>query len=154
MNYLGIDYGEKRVGLAYADEVGIAVPIPAAVDADKGKRFEHIAEVIRQRRIDTLVVGYPFNMDGSVGFKAKEVDVFISELTERFGLEIHRVDERLTSHQATSDMAEFEGGKRRKRKTVKARQAARKTGELDSRAAALILREFVESRSFDLPELE
>lgn len=154
MNYLGIDYGEKRIGLAYADEVGIAVPIPAAIDPDQEKRFEYIGDVIRKRRIGALVVGYPYNMDGSAGFKAKEVDAFIGELTERFELEIHRIDERLTSHQATSDMAELEGGKRRKKKTIKSRQAARKTGELDSRAASLILREFIDSRSLGLSEFE
>ncbi|WOO41537.1 Holliday junction resolvase RuvX [Rubellicoccus peritrichatus] len=154
MNYLGIDYGEKRIGLAYADEVGIAVPIPAAVDSEKEKRFQYIAEVIQQRRIQSLVVGYPYNMDGSAGFKAREVDAFIDELTSRFDLETHRIDERLTSHQATSDMAALEGGKRRKKKSVKARQAARRTGELDSRAAALILREFLESRNLGLSDME
>ena len=80
MNYLGIDWGEKRIGLAFADEVGIAVPLPAAVGVSKKDRHNHIEQMITQRRIDQLVVSYPLNMNGSVGFKAKEVDVFIELL--------------------------------------------------------------------------
>ncbi len=144
MNYLGIDYGEKRVGLAYADDIGVAVPLPAAVEPTQEARLIHIGEEVTKRRIGALVVGYPYNMDGSVGFKAKEVDAFIAELEKRFALPIHRIDERLSSHQAESDLAAM--GKK-KPKSVKARQAERRTGELDSRAAALILREFVEQQS-------
>lgn len=147
MNYLGIDYGERRIGLAYADEVGVAVPIPAAVENDAETRFKHIGEDIKKRRINVLVVGYPYNMDGSVGFKAREVDVFIDELSKRFALPIYRVDERLTSHQASSDMASMEGPRGRKKKSMKARQAARHSGELDSRAATLILREYIDSQT-------
>ena len=98
MNYLGIDWGEKRIGLAHADEVGIALPLQAAVAPSKKARMQHIEQMIRERRVDELVVGYPLNMDGSVGFKAKEVDVFIGELERRFKLPVHRIDERLSSH--------------------------------------------------------
>ena len=141
MRYLGIDYGEKRIGLSFADELGIAIPVPAILGSDK---WVEIANVIKERKIDTLVVGYPYNMDGTIGFKAKEVDVFIAELEKRFGLPVHRMDERLSSHQAQSDMNSMKIGK--KSKSIKARQAARKTGELDSRAAALILQDFLEEK--------
>ena len=97
MNYLGIDWGEKRIGLAHADEVGIAVPLPAATAATKKARLQHIEEMIKTRRIHEIVCGYPLNMDGSVGTRAKEVDVFISEIEKRFGLPVHRIDERLSS---------------------------------------------------------
>lgn len=144
MNYLGIDYGEKRVGLAYADEVGIALPLPAAVEPTQEARLKHIGEQIDKRRIGVIVVGYPYNMDGSVGFKAKEVDAFIAELERRFPLPIHRIDERLSSQQASADLAA--SGKKKPR-TIKQRQAERRTGELDSRAAALILREYLEQHA-------
>jgi putative Holliday junction resolvase len=134
MNYLGIDWGEKRIGLAHADEIGIALPLPAAVAASKKERMRHIESMIMQRRAQELVVGYPLNMDGSVGFKAKEVDVFIGELAKRFRLPIHRVDERLSSHSVE------QGLKGQKRKP------SRQSGEIDSRAAALILQDFIEER--------
>ena len=98
MNYLGIDWGEKRIGLAFADEVGIAMPLPAAVAASKKERMRHIETMMTQRKAEELVVGYPLNMNGTAGFKAKEVDQFIAELEKRFRLPIHRIDERLSSH--------------------------------------------------------
>ena len=76
MNYLGIDWGEKRIGLAFADSLGIAVPLPAAVASTKQARMQQIEAAITERKIEALVVGYPLNMDGSVGFKAKEVEAF------------------------------------------------------------------------------
>lgn len=139
MNYLGIDWGEKRIGLAFADEVGIALPLPAAVAASKKERMQHIEGMIVARRVDELVVGYPLNMNGSVGFKAKEVDVFIDELEKRFRKPVHRIDERLSSHSVE------QGLKGQKRKPD------RKSGEIDSRAAALILQDFIEEKRLSLP---
>lgn len=144
MNYLGVDYGEKRIGLSFGDELGLAVPLPAAVQSKKFERLAFIQRIIRERNINTLVVGYPYNMDGSVGFKAKEVDAFIHELQTRFKLPIHRVDERLTSHQAAAQMQAAEG--KHKRRSPKAQRDARKSGSLDSRAAALILQDFLDTR--------
>lgn len=139
MNYLGIDWGEKRIGLAYADEVGIAVPLPAAVAATKKARLQHIEQMLQQRRIHEIVCGYPLNMNGSVGFKAKEVDAFIAEITQRFGLPIHRVDERLSSHSV-------EQGLKGQKKKID-----RRSGEIDSRAAALILQDFIEELNLNGP---
>ena len=139
MNYLGIDWGEKRIGLAYADEVGIAVPLPAAVAASKKARLQHIEQMIKERCIDEIVCGYPLNMNGSVGFKAKEVDVFIEEIAKRFCLPIHRIDERLSSHSVE------QGLKGQKKKPD------RKSGEIDSRAAALILQDFIEEKALNQP---
>lgn len=139
MNYLGIDWGEKRIGLAHADEVGIAVPLPAAVAATKKARLQHIEAIIKTRPIHEIVCGYPLNMDGSVGTRAKEVDVFIDEIEKRFGLPVHRIDERLSSHSV-------EQGLKQQKKKVD-----RRSGEIDSRAAALILQDFIEEQNMNDP---
>ncbi len=131
MRFLGIDYGEKRIGLSFGDDLGLASPLPAAVERTKEERLEHIGRVIRERRITELVVGWPLNMDGTVGFKAQEVERFVAVLRERFGLPIHLADERLTSFEAE------EGLKNRRRKVTRA------SGEVDSIAAALILQDFL-----------
>jgi len=141
MNYLGIDWGEKRIGLAHADEVGIAVPLPAAVAASKKGRLRQIEQTIADRCIQQIVCGYPLNMNGSVGFKAKEVDVFIGEIEKRFGLPVHRIDERLSSHSVE------QGLKGQKKKPD------RRSGEIDSRSAALILQDFIEERNLNTPHL-
>jgi putative Holliday junction resolvase len=137
MNFLGIDWGEKRIGLAHGDDLGIALPLPAAVAPTKKARLQQIAQTIEKRQIDALVVGYPLNMDGSVGFKAKEVDAFVGELETRFRLPVYRVDERLSSHSV-------EQGLRKEKK-----KPSRKSGEIDSRAAALILQDFLEERALE-----
>ena len=137
MNYLGIDWGEKRIGLAFADDVGIAMPLPAAVAASKKERMRHIEMMLTQRKAQELVVGYPLNMNGTAGFKAKEVDAFIAELEKRFRLPIHRIDERLSSHSVEQSLK----GQKKK--------PSRQSGEIDSRAAALVLQDFIEERNLN-----
>ena len=134
MRCLGIDYGTKRVGLAHGDEIGVATPLPALVDADEAARWQKLGEVIKQRRITDLVVGYPYNMDGSVGFKAKEVDAFAAKLKAAFGLPVHLVDETLTSSEAESSIAK------------KDRRGVRDSGLIDSRAACLILQDYLDQK--------
>jgi len=140
MRCLGIDYGERRIGLSYGDEIGVATPLAAVDGGDRGEGFPRLARVLAERRITNLVVGYPLNMDGSIGFKAREVDAFIRELEDRFGLVIHRVDERLTTEEA-------------KARLPKGRDdALRRSGRIDSMAAALILQDFLDQHTgFDLP---
>ena len=132
MNLLGIDYGEKRIGLSFGDSLGMAVPIPAAVQLTQEARLELIQTVIEQRHIEQLVVGMPYNMDGSSGFKAKEVSVFIELLKSRFQLPVETVDERLTSHQVEQELK------------LQNRKVDRRLGEIDSRAATLILQDYLD----------
>ena len=132
--FLGIDYGEKRIGLSWGDELGVAMPLPAAVEAGAEERWAHIEAVIAEKGIDEVVVGYPYNMDGSAGFKAREVDGFVEALKERFSGPVHLVDERLTSSLAEE--------RYRRSKT----RVDRKSGRVDSHAAALILQDFFDQR--------
>lgn len=134
-NYLGVDYGTKRTGLAWADELGIALPIGAIPGVREDGWMEKFAEVVVEKKIDEIIVGYPIHMDGTVGRRANEVDLFIVELEEKFKLPIHRVDERLTSLAAEEAM----GKNRTKRKK-------QDPGKIDASAAGLILRDFIENR--------
>lgn len=133
MNLLGIDWGEKRIGLAYADELGLAYPLPAAIARSQKMRLQQIEQQIKERNIDVLVVGYPINMNGTVGFKAQQVDGFIKLLEGRFRLPVYRMDERLSSHAV-------EQGLRAQKK-----QVDRRSGEIDSLAASMILQDYVEA---------
>jgi len=134
MRCLGIDYGTKRVGLAHGDDLGVATPLPALIDSEEAARWTKLGDVIRQRRITDLVLGFPYNMDGSVGFKAKEVEAFAERLKAEFSLPVHLVDETLTSYAAESTIAK------------KSRRAVRDSGLIDSRAACLILQDFLDQR--------
>jgi putative Holliday junction resolvase len=134
MRCLGIDYGTRRIGLSYGDTLGVATPLPALVQASPEQRWTALAEVVRQRRITDLVLGYPFNMDGTAGFKAKEVDAFATRLKAEFGLPVHLVDERLTSYEAEATIAKA------KRRDVRA------SGLVDSRAATIILQDYLDQK--------
>lgn len=134
MRCLGIDYGTKRVGLAHGDDLGMATPLPALVEPEAAARWDRLGEMIRQRRITDLVLGYPYNLDGSAGFKAKEVDAFAARLRKEFGLPVHLVDETLTSYAAEESVPK------------KARRGLRASGLVDSRAACLILQDFLDQQ--------
>ncbi len=140
---LGIDPGTRRIGLAYGDELGLATPLPALTQATPQQRWAALTAIIQQRRITDLVLGYPLNMDDSVGPKAREAEALAERLRREFNLPVHLVDERLTSHEAESGF------------TATERRAVRQSGVIDSRAAALILQDFLNQRfPPTLPEFE
>lgn len=134
MRCLGIDHGAKRIGLSFGDDLGVATPLPALCEPDEAQVIASLGSLIRQRRITELVVGWPLNMDDSVGPKAKEAERFADLLRRSFGLPVHLVDERLTSAEAESTIP-----KQRLR-------GLRATGIVDSRAATLILQDFLDQR--------
>jgi putative holliday junction resolvase len=139
VRFLGIDYGARRIGLSYGDELAVATPLPALTEADEAKRWAGLKAMVAQRRITELVLGYPLNMDGTVGFKAKEVDAFAARLRAEFALPLHLVDERLTSYEAESTIAKS------KRRDVRA------SGIIDSRAATLILQDYLNQKFGEAP---
>jgi len=126
---LGIDYGTKRMGLAWADELGIALPLKTIVGVASVGCWDELRQVVEERRVSYFVVGYPLHMDGTVGKRAKEVDHFVSQLKDEFGLPVSKVDERLTSLAAEE---------------VLGKRAKPKDGKIDATAASLILKDFID----------
>ncbi|MBM3855395.1 MAG: Holliday junction resolvase RuvX [Verrucomicrobia bacterium] len=134
MRVLGIDYGSRRIGLSYGDELGVATPLPALIAKDAGQRWAALATVVRHRGVTDLVMGHPLHMDGTAGPKAREVEAVAERLRRELGLPVHLVDERLTSHEAESTIAKAQ------------RRNVRASGIVDSRAATLILQDFLDQR--------
>ena len=134
MRFLGIDPGEKRIGLAVGDDLGIASPLPALTQTKPEERRAALAALVKAQRITEMVVGCPFNMDGTTGPAAKKSEAFAAELRARFGLPVHLVDERLTSHLAEQSIPK-----------KKLRQV-RSSGVVDSRAAAILLGDYLQQR--------
>lgn len=141
MRYIGIDLGTRRIGLAFGDELGVATPLAALTAADAGERRVALLKVIRERRADEVVIGHPLNMDDSVGPKAKEAEAFAAQLGTELGKPVHLVDERLTSYEAESSIAKSK------------RRAVRASGIIDSRAATLILQDYL-NQIFPPPEAD
>ena len=134
LRFLGIDHGTRRIGVAYGDDIGVATPLPALTAEDPLKRWASLGALIRERRITEVVLGLPLNMDGSSGPKAKEVEVFALRIQSEFGLPVHMVDERLTSYEAESTIPPSK------------RRDLRKAGLVDSRAATIILQDYLDGR--------
>lgn len=137
MNLLGIDYGTKRIGLSYSDsEIGFAVSIEPlhVVDGNFGYILEKLAEIIKLRRINKVIIGYPLNMDDSIGEKAREVDDFIAKLQKHTTAPIERFDERLTS-ESVQDLQKTRSRVNRKK--------LRNNGAIDSAAATIILQDYM-----------
>ena len=134
MKCLGIDYGERRIGLSFGDNLGVALPLPTLIEASVEQRLERMADVVEKKGITNLVIGYPYNMDGSIGFKAQEVDRFIGKLETLFNLPVHRIDERLTSEEASKHLKRGRDDE------------LRRSGKIDSMAACLILQDFLNQR--------
>ena len=136
-NFLGIDYGTKRIGLAWADELGIALPLKSIPGIDFGMCLNELSKEIKEREIEQIVIGYPLHMDGGKGKRTDEVDQFVKILKANFALPIHLADERLTSHAAKEAL----GKNAKSKKTLK-------SGKVDATAACLILQDFLSS---DIP---
>jgi putative Holliday junction resolvase len=132
MRCLGIDFGSQRIGLAYGDELGVATPLAALTAGDPSRRWDRLALILRERRVTDVVLGLPLNMDGSSGPKAAEVESFGRRIRETFGLPVHFVDERLTSFEAESTIP------------PKQRRAVRASGLVDSRAATIVLQDYLD----------
>lgn len=141
MRYIGIDLGTRRIGLAFGDELGVATPLAALTQSDPSERRAGLLKIIRERRADEIVLGHPLNMDDTEGPKAKEAAAFAAALCAELGKPVHLVDERLTSYEAESSIAKS------KRRDVRA------SGIIDSRAATLILQDYL-NQIFPPPETD
>ena len=135
---LGIDYGERRLGLSVSDPLGIIAQgletLRRTTDEDVFLRLERLIEAHDIRKI---VVGLPLSLTGGMGEKALEVKGFIDRLEARFGLPVVPWDERMTTVQAHRTMHEM------------GHKAKGAKGNIDRMAAILILQNYLDSLSKD-----
>lgn len=131
---LGIDYGDKRVGVAVSDLLGFGAHGVGTYDNSGLKKLcLELEKVIKEYNPEKIVVGMPKNMDGTLGFRAEATERFISELSNVFDGEIIRWDERLTTMGASRFLNET-NTRGKKRKNV-----------IDTVSACLILEGFLKS---------
>lgn len=116
---IGLDHGTKRTGFATADPLRFVVAPGDTVEGGNDGALGEIERLMDERDVTHLVVGYPLNMDGTKGGRSGEVDAFIERVHDRFpALSVVRQDERLTTREAESRLAEegFRGPARKARK--------------------------------------
>jgi len=103
MKYLGIDYGEKRIGLARADEkLKIATPYKTISADSKAEKIEKLASLIKREDFSQIVVGLPLATDASENEATRQVREFVNELKQEVEAKFDFVDERFSSQEADS----------------------------------------------------
>jgi putative Holliday junction resolvase len=110
---LGLDVGERRIGLAISTPEGrLAVPLRVLERRGDAADMEAIAALARAEQVETLVIGHPLSMDGSAGPQARRVEAFARRLAKATGLPFELWDERLSSVQAERSVRPLRGRRR------------------------------------------
>ena len=134
MRILGIDYGEKRIGIAVSDPLGLTAQ-PRALIENNQDTLDELDKIIKDYSgVEEIVVGLPKTMKGEMGSQADKVVAFVDSLRSRFSIPITTWDERLTTAAAEKHLIAA-GVSRAKRKKV-----------IDKSAATLILQSYLDSK--------
>ena len=135
MRILGIDFGEKRIGLAVSDLLGLTAQGLETVRYENREQFlSDLSKICADQKVGEIVIGLPVNMNGSMGPKAQEVLKLVPVLEEKLHLPVRTWDERLTSREAGRLMIE-EGLSRKRQKETS-----------DRLAVTILLQSYLESK--------
>lgn len=133
---LGIDFGDRRVGLAVSDEDGATARALETLEIRRRRDiWAKLRPVLAAYPVSRAVVGYPLHLDGEAGERAQICAHFARKFEEKFAIPTELVDERGTSQEAKERLRET-GPLRRKPK-----------GAVDAMAAVLILQSYLDARS-------
>lgn len=136
MRILALDHGTKRIGVAVSDELKtIAQPLEFIPAAPFAGFLARLKEILREKEVESILVGLPRNMDGSYGPAALKAREFIAALRDAVLIPVQTWDERLTSAQAQRFL--IQGGVRREQRKQK----------VDKTAAAILLQSYLDSLS-------
>lgn len=134
MRVMGLDVGERTIGVAISDELGItAQPIKTILRKSREEDWKDIAALISEFSISRIVVGLPKNMDGTLGPQAHGIIKWVNRLQERVGVPVVTWDERLSTVEATNILLEADISRRKRKKVI------------DKLAAVLILQGYLDS---------
>ena len=121
MRILGIDYGEARVGIAITDQLNITVQGLETIQRNGSDKviLRRLDEIFEKYEVDTIVVGMPLNMNGTMSERAKITEQFVHKLKCKYNkMEIHTIDERLTTVEAHKTINFLEVNKNKKKNIV------------------------------------
>lgn len=136
MRYLGLDLGSKTLGVAISDKSGLIARNMKIIRHNEqyDSLIPQIKELVEEEQVEAIVLGYPKNMNNSLGEKAKLSETFKEKLEQILNLPVYLEDERLTTKQAT-DILISNNTSRKKRKKV-----------IDSMAATIILQSYLDKK--------
>ena len=141
MRVMALDVGEKTVGIALSDELGITVSPRETLRRD-GSELDRLAAIVAQDAVGELVVGLPISLNGTLGPSAQKVLELVAQLRERFTIPVVTWDERLTTAEAEKILLAADTRRAKRRKVV------------DQIAAALILESYLRTRSLSRADEE
>ena len=121
MRILGIDYGEARVGVAITDALNITVQGLETIQRNNSDKIvlKRLDEILAKYEIDTIVVGMPLNMNGTMSERAEITEKFVHKLKCKYNkIKIETIDERLTTVEAHKTMNFLDVNKNKKRQIV------------------------------------
>lgn len=132
---IGLDIGDARIGVAISDPLGITAAGLETIDRQNMQRdLERVKQIAERHGAVEIVLGLPFNMDGSIGEQAEKVRSFGRKLARATGLPIVYEDERLTTISAIRTL------------TVQGVKTGKNKDLVDMQAAAIILQKFLDRR--------
>ncbi len=141
MRALGVDVGERRIGLAISDPSGlIASPVEVIVREENTDAVAEILSRARAHDAEIIVVGMPIDLRGEMGVAARKMSEFVAALRERSEIPVETCDERLTSAAAARSMQEAGLTERDRR------------GQVDKVAAALMLQTWLDRARMERDE--
>ena len=142
MEFIGIDYGSKSVGLSWgSDDLQVAVPLKSLPLEPIEQFFAQLKQIVFEKACQGFVVGFPLHLDGTIGKRAQEVKVFAEKLKNFFQLPVYFQDERFSTQSAQGLMG-FS-----LKKTAQKTKEAKQKGIIDAQAAAIILQDFLDART-------
>ena len=132
---LALDVGEKHMGVAVSDELGLtAQPITIISRNGLDKDLKEIEKLLREYSIAEIIVGIPFNMDGTAGKSAERVFSFINFLRKRLKIPVKTWDERLTTVSSEKILLEADLSRKKRKKVI------------DKVAASFLLQNYLDNR--------
>ena len=134
MKILALDVGDKRIGVATCDMLGIiASPLTAIERKSHAVDIDTILKLVEDNEAGEIVVGLPLSLDGGYSEQTKSVAAFTKKLTERSPVPVKSVDERYSTFEAERLLSHSKSTRSRSR------------GEIDAAAAAVILQSYLDS---------
>lgn len=119
MRYLGLDLGTKSLGLALSDRTGIVASFYKSIRyEDEDKLIEEIKQIINQEQIDEIVLGFPKNMNNSVGFRGEETIRFKEKLEKEINIKVILQDERLSTRLAEGVLINADLSRKKRKKVI------------------------------------
>ncbi|MCL4377482.1 MAG: Holliday junction resolvase RuvX [Actinobacteria bacterium] len=129
---MGLDIGDKRIGVAVTDKLGIiATPLTVIKNDDMAK--EHLLNIIKEKKIKKIIIGLPYNLKGETGFQAKKVVEFVENNLKSTDIQVEMIDERFTSKISYQVRSKASGDSYNK-----------KDGTIDKMSAAILLNDYIE----------